>query len=325
MKWNKIFYSKGKEWMRTVIVVGIILVQILAACSQEQSTHRDAEATDRATPRPSAQQLAKYVAPRTKPGGEPVKKATRDTALDVGNKTTHQTLISLSKARFALDKHDKQEALTYLRRVQQNVPSLNLADKRKAPMVIALTYLSHGTMTTLYVPANHGEKPFADVERIGKQLRVAEIVPSEYSLLRYQPSFKMAVAKKQLRQATSHLTNPDIDDAASAATKATHSLDMFSRSLVGSSYEAAPETMLGLHVELSSVFIKQGWVALARNAYGNAHDAYEVYAMKPEHQNTAQGYADALAVAEKALEVHDPSPLKHVSTAIDGLMNKLVE
>ena len=232
--------------------------------------------------------------------------------------TNADTLTELYTAKIHLDLYEKDKALESVNRARKRLPYFHIKAPGQSDLLVELTYLSHGTLSRLYIPSVRGKLRYHQTERVLKRLKELEIKPLEYRLVSYKTSIDKKQAEQTIDNALAHLQEENIKDVSSATIHADHELDSFYDMLGIAAYDGFAENRIEFHTMASEVFLKYGFFEIARDALKYARRALSDLRLENKQPKLIEQYSGRLDKIETAIREADPSMIEKIGRTIDG-------
>lgn len=235
--------------------------------------------------------------------------------------TSSDVLRPVYYAQISLDLYEKQLALTELEKAKKRLPWFDRKGSGQSDLLAELTYLSHGTLSKLYIPSVRGVNRYRETRAALQRLKESDIQPLEFRLVSFKRSAATAKLERAISAAIQVLKKQDIDDVSRATIMASREVEAFFSPLAIAGYDGDAENRLEFYVMAAELLLEYAAYQPARDALKQAEKAYTELQIQPGKSTIIKPYTLRLKQIERTIKQQDPSLLNRLGRRLDQLVN----
>jgi hypothetical protein len=239
-----------------------------------------------------------------------------------------QFLVDLYQAHIFLTTFQGDQAIDSISRCIERLSQSSTPSPNQSSLLVEITILNHGTLTTFYIPLTLGEDRFRELQRALSLLRAKKLEVVDFKLVTYTfPKPNDPNAEAIIRQSLAIVNDTSIRDESYAFLTASRELSKFYHFLMDfTPYEGSPAYRLSLNYLAARHFFKKEYYEVARVALKQAERALSDYKLTVgnrdiESRKAVKQYAKKLKQLRSAVEQKDPSLLGK----LDGWWNRVLK
>ncbi|MCI5049913.1 MAG: hypothetical protein MRY32_06240 [Rickettsiales bacterium] len=237
-------------------------------------------------------------------------------------RSTSGVLKPIYQAKIDLDLQRKNQAIEHIKTANSRAKYFTKKGYKQSDLLVELTYLSHGTVSKLYIPSTHGKQRFNETEDVLDTLAKSKIKPLEYRLVTFNRSTTSNTITHHLDKALVALNQSGIDDVSRLTIQADRELDHIYRKMRIGNYTGDAKNRLEFHTQASEIFLKHNSFDIARDALKQANTALSDLRIQNHDDPLISQYASRLESIDDAIDKKDPSLLTKIGQTIDGWMDR---